>query len=118
MATKAQKIKAARAEVDACKVKVQEAKRALDAWEIDTDAPDVIAMYEEMLDSEEGWGGYSPSTILKNCDEVAYRCGMNDYVDGLAFSAFAEYKELEEAVEEAEGDLTSAEEALEALEEA
>ena len=46
-------------------------------------------LYDEMLDEcyEEieicGYS-YSPSLVLYRVDEVAYRCGMNDYYDGLA----------------------------------
>lgn len=42
--------------------------------------------YDEALDSEgpiqvAGMSFY-PSDILKNCDETAYRCGVNDWADG------------------------------------
>lgn len=47
------------------------------------------ARFDEMLDScysFEGVGGpfahMSPSRVLKECDPVAYRCGVNDYADG------------------------------------
>lgn len=42
--------------------------------------------FDEALDSEGDIQvaglTFSPSDILKNCDETAYRCGVNDYADG------------------------------------
>lgn len=50
---------------------------------------DTDQQYDEMLDecfSFESVGGIfacmSPSRVLAKCDEVAYRCGKNDWLDG------------------------------------
>lgn len=50
---------------------------------------DPEARFNDMLDecySFESVGGpfahMSPSRVLKECDPVAYRCGVNDYADG------------------------------------
>tara|TARA_R110000751_G_scaffold245206_1_gene345226 strand:- start:14 stop:241 length:228 start_codon:yes stop_codon:yes gene_type:complete len=50
---------------------------------------EVYEMYDEMIDdcSEEvkiGNMTYSPSRVLKEVDPIAYRCGLNDYLDSLA----------------------------------
>ena len=43
--------------------------------------------YDEALDEQGeikiGSLTYCPSNVLKNVDEIAYRCGFNDYVDSL-----------------------------------
>jgi hypothetical protein len=46
-------------------------------------------MYEELLDEcwpevTIGYGTYSPSQILKNCDEVAFELGVKENLDNLA----------------------------------
>ena len=45
---------------------------------------ELYAIYDEMLDDcigsvKIGYGEYSPSQILKNCDPIAYRCGFIDW---------------------------------------
>lgn len=52
-------------------------------------AIDREARFDEMLDecySFDSVGGpfapMSPSSVLKECDPTAYRCGVNDYADG------------------------------------
>ena len=53
----------------------------------DLDNRDDSTMWDETLDEagtvEVAGLTFSPSNILKNCDKTAYRCGFNDYVDGL-----------------------------------
>ena len=81
----------------------------LENWEIDTEDSNVIVMYEEMLDCEGPVSvcgmKFDASRILKKLDPIAYRCGMNDFVDGLDKSDFGEYRELEEKLEELEYEL-------------
>lgn len=89
---------------------IKAARKALDAWEIDTDSREVVDMYDTMLDDcypETSIAGmtYSTSHALKELDPTAYRCGMNDWADGLDKSDFEEYQELETALEEAEAEL-------------
>ena len=46
---------------------------------------EAYGLYDEMLNEcYPSWNGYSPAHILKNIDQVAYRCGFNDYTDTLA----------------------------------
>lgn len=53
----------------------QDALSKLEAYEL----------YDDMLNEcYPSWNGYSPAHILKNIDQVAYRCGFNDYTDTLA----------------------------------
>lgn len=52
---------------------------------------EALEMYEEMLDECNpmvtiGSLQYFPSTVLKEVDPIAYRCGFNDYVDSLTDS--------------------------------
>jgi hypothetical protein len=71
----------------------------IDSFELDVDS------YREEFDNaldecneEVKIGGctYSPSYVLKNIDETAYRCGLNDYVDGVDKE---QTKQLEEELE-------------------
>jgi hypothetical protein len=48
-----------------------------------------MALYDEALDDAYdevsiGYGTYSPSKVLKECDPIAYRTGFSDYADFLA----------------------------------
>jgi hypothetical protein len=50
------------------------------------DESQAYELYDEMLDecNDEIVIGYirlSPSTVLKECDPIAYRCGFNDWLD-------------------------------------
>jgi chaperonin cofactor prefoldin len=54
-------------------------------------AIDVSNQYDEMLDecySFDSVGGIfanmQPSRVLRECDEVAYRCGKSDWLDGMS----------------------------------
>lgn len=63
--------------------------------------------YEEMLnDSYEpfkmGDLTYYPADILKNCDEIAFNCGLNDYNSEKIDDLNGEIKELREQIAELE----------------
>jgi hypothetical protein len=50
------------------------------------DESQAYELYDEMLDecNDEIVIGYirlSPSTVLKECDPIAYQCGFNDWLD-------------------------------------
>lgn len=96
---------------------VEQAQKLVDDYEIDTDSQAVINAYEDMLDE----GGdvavcgytYTPSRVFKLIDEIAYRHGLNDYVDRLDKEEQDDYKELVEALEEAQAELDAAESEVE-----
>ena len=92
------------------KADLTEAIAKRDAWEIDTDDDDVIQAFEDMLDEVHGsFMGYAASTILKEVDPTAFRCGVNDYADSLDKESFADYRELVEAVEALDDERADAE---------
>jgi len=45
---------------------------------------------------------YQSSRALKELDPTAYRCGMSDWADGEEKDRWESYRELEEALEEAQ----------------
>lgn len=56
--------------------------------------------------------GISPSRILRECDPIAYSCGLSDYVDGLDLQfetshpeEFARMEEIKEEIAELEASL-------------
>lgn len=125
------KIDSRRADVNDCKLNLgaaeqalREANAAVDAWEIDTDAADVVEMYESSLrdsfgDSVSICGmDMDPVAILKEMDETAYRCGMNDWTDGLDKSDFEDYRNLEDTAQAKEEERDTAAQDLEDAEEA
>lgn len=71
---------------------------------LDVDPDDYTDQFDEMLDEsgEVDVAGYKylVSYILKNLDPIAYRCGLNDYVDS-TYSAedTDEYKALSEEID-------------------
>lgn len=85
------------------------------------DEMDYEEQYDEMLD-EQGEikvAGlyYMPSQILKAVDDIAYREGLADYMDGLDKEDDPTYQDLITDREEIEGELEGVEEELEALQE-
>ena len=50
---------------------------------------EIYVAYDEMIDDctpmvKVGSLEYLPSRVLKEVDPIAYRCGLNDYLDSLA----------------------------------
>lgn len=43
---------------------------------------------------------FYPSDIMKSCDPIAYRCGMNDYFGDIDIKDFSEYHDKVEEIEE------------------
>lgn len=77
--------------------------------------------YDEMLDSEGlvnvvGLEFY-PSTILKECDPVAYRCGKSDYDSNIDLEEVEEYKGLVSSLEDLQSQIEDLESDLEDYEE-
>lgn len=93
-------------------------QKELDSFELDPE--DYTEQYDSDLDelNEINIGSltYSASYVLKNIDETAYRCGLNDYVDSLDKEEQKEYKELESELEQIEEELDDAQAEFEALE--
>jgi predicted ribosome quality control (RQC) complex YloA/Tae2 family protein len=97
------------------KAAIVEKKREIDTFELDVD--DYEDQYCECLD-EEGpvkVAGltFDVSTIIRELDPTAYRCGLNDYVDSIEKEETEEYKKLEEELEELESELSDIKEELE-----
>ena len=104
--------------IDNMKELIKSKQNEIYSFEIDPD--DFIDQYEECLNSEgevkvAGLTFY-PADIIKELDPTAYRCGLNDYVDGIDKSEVKEYQRLEEELEELESELTDLENELEEAE--
>lgn len=86
----------------------------IENFEIDPD--DHEDDFDEVLD--EGGavvvGGceFLPSRILRELDPVAYRCGLNDYVDSIDLGDDANYCDLCDELADLEAELEEVEEAL------
>ena len=88
--------------------------------QIELDPDDYEDQFDDMLD-EAGTVdacGYSfyPSRILKELDPVAYRCGMNDFVDSLDVEDSDEYKALQDEIDQLQSDIEDLENEIEDLE--
>ena len=73
--------------------------------------------YDDMLDCEGvvnvcGLEFY-PSTILKECDPVTYRCGKSDYENSVDIEDLEEYQDLLSEREEIESEIADLTEQLE-----
>jgi len=82
----------------------------LEDFEIDPD--DYEGQYRDMLDGCYGVLNvcgykYGASSVLARMDPTAYRCGLNDYVDGLEKEEDPKYKEIREKMESLENEIDS-----------
>lgn len=89
--------------------------------QIEFDPDDYEDQFDDMLDEsipEIDIGGltYSPSHVLKNVDPVAYRCGLNDFIDSFDVEDSDEYKELQEEIDQLQSDIEDLESDIEDLE--
>ena len=110
---KAQQIKAKIAEL-AQQAKALQAQ--IDGFELDPD--DYTDQYDDMLNECHGdFLGMNASYILKKMDNVAYRCGLLDYLDSLdqdeekmdndeCLELFNQLEEIKSEIEELEDKLT------------
>lgn len=93
---------------------IEQINNKIENFEIDPD--DYEDDYDIFLD--EGGavmvGGYEflPSRILRELDPIAYRCGLNDYVDNIDVSDDANYCDLCDELADLEAELEEVEEAL------
>lgn len=56
---------------------------------------ELTEMYDEMLDDAyDGVFNLTPSTILSECDPIAYRVGLYDFYDSLIYDGYI-CKEME-----------------------
>lgn len=80
-------------------------KEKMDNVEIDPE--NYTDQFDETLNDVHGeFMGYCASQILKEVDPIAYRCGLNDYVDSNVYkSDIEEYQDLEEDLEEVENQI-------------
>ena len=88
--------------------------------QIELDPDDFADQFDESLDEsipeiEIGSLTYSPSHVLKNVDPVAYRCGLNDFIDSLDVEDTDEYKELEDEIDQLKSDIEDLESEIEDL---
>jgi predicted nucleic acid-binding Zn-ribbon protein len=89
-------------------------REEIDNFEIDVD--DKEEQFNDMLDEcYEELFNMLPSRILKECDPIQYREGLNDYVDSLEVSDEPEYKELEEELEGIEDEIQALQDEIEEL---
>ena len=107
------------AKIEAKKAEIEAKQKEIDSFELDID--DYVEQYEEVLNSEgevkvAGLTFY-PADIIRELDPIAYRCGLNDYVDGIEKSDSEKYQELEDELEALEDELTDLENELEEKEE-
>lgn len=94
--------------------KFEDKEKERDNLEFDND--DFIDQYEECLDECNGeFMGMDASYILKECDPIAYRCGLNDYVDSLDISNSEEYKELDQECDDIQDCIDEKEDEIEDL---
>lgn len=92
--------------------RLEELQTELESFEINQD--EYEDQYCDMLDEvstvQIGSLSYDPSTVLREVDPIAYRCGLNDYVDSLDVEDDEKYKELQEQIEEIESQISDLEE--------
>ena len=78
--------------------------------------------YEQMLDDCHEMvviGGleFYPSTVLKECDPIAYNIGFSEYADSFELEEFPEYRELVDERDSLEAEIEDLKAELENLEE-
>ena len=89
--------------------------------QIELDPDDYEDQFDESLDDsipeiEIGCLTYSPSHVLKNVDPVAYRCGLNDFLDSLDIEDSDEYKELQSEIDDIQDEIDQLQSDIEDLE--
>lgn len=85
---------------------------------IECDPDDMGSLFDECLDEAGSIkvAGYTfyPSQILKECDPIAYRCGLNDYADSMFNKEETEeYQALQEEIYQLESDIEDLESEIE-----
>lgn len=95
---------------------IKQKQEEIESFEIDPDnyEDDYCAMLDE---TNPELFNLQPSRILKECDPIAYRCGLIDYVDTVDLEDLEEYQTLESELEDLQEELEDLESELEYLEE-
>ena len=105
--------------IEAKRAEVAAKKNEIDSFELDID--DYVEQYEEALNAEGevkvAGLTFDPADIIRELDPIAYRCGFNDYVDGIDKGNDDKFMELEDELEALEDELTDLENELEEKEE-
>ena len=120
---KLEKIKATRYAIAAKLVEIAEKQSEIDNFEPSED--DAESAYVEFLDEchEEikiGYLSWPASRVLKEMDEIAFRCGLSDFISNEMSGCperFEGYTELQEELDELQDELSDLESELDALEE-
>jgi hypothetical protein len=88
-------------------IRIAEIEDELKYFEIDPE--DYEDEYREVLNEEGdvriGDLAFEPARIVEELDPIAYRCGLNDFVDGLEVEDDPRYQELVEELEELKDEL-------------
>ena len=88
---------------------------------IECDPDDLADQFDECLDEagsiKVAGCTFYPSQILKKCDPIGYRCGLNDYADSeFDKDGTEEYQALQEEIDQLESDIEDLESEIEDLE--
>jgi len=91
--------------------RIAEIEEELKYFEIDPE--DYEEQYRESLNEfgevQIGNMSFEPARVVEELDPIAYRCGLNDYVDGLDVEDDPKYQELVEELEGLKSDLENTE---------
>lgn len=87
--------------------RIAEIEDELKYFEIDPE--DYEEQYREFLNEfgevQIGNLRFEPARVVEELDPIAYRCGLNDFVDGLDIEDDPRYQELVEELEEFKSEL-------------
>ena len=110
--------------IEAKKAEIDAKQQEIDTFEPDEDEAEnayVEALdrcYEEIKIGHLSWPA---SRVLNEMDEIAFRCGLNDFISNemeVCPEGFEGYTELQEELDELQDELSDLESELDALEEA
>lgn len=91
-------------QLDKLQIEIDELTDKIENFELD--ASEYEDSYDDMLnDCYPELFNMQPARILAECDPIAYRCGLSDYVDSLELSDSTEYTDMEEKLEELTNEL-------------
>lgn len=107
-----------KAAIEAKKLEIKEKQAEIDSFEIEVSDSDYDDYLDEVNGEVEVCGmSYSASSVLKNVDPIAYRCGKNDYIDSLDKEDNDDYQDLISEKDNLESELEDLEAELEEAEE-